>query len=726
MKNWWLTIWMVLSSLFLYAQVDSRTNLVRSYESNNFHEVIQQLLKLENQGLGDFESKILLAQSYYAQRDFGNALKWFRQARAINNLSEKYEKIYAQLLKMQGSYTLSDSIYKKMGSEYAYQLSDALQDIPESDFVLNQLPHLNTSGDELAPTYYRDGLVFLANAIKKGKRYARNNRPWLRLFSTSFKPKGEEKVSVSPFKIPKTQKKHVGTITFTRGDNTAYFSQNLDVYKKSFTPISTLGIFIAKRRSGKWSKPEAFELNNSAYSVAHPTLNKSGTEMYFVSDMPGGYGGTDIYYTKYERGAWSEPQNLGSTINTSGNEMFPFLHEDGVLYFASDGRVGFGGLDIYYSEKVDGEWIEPVNMGSGVNSGYDDFALILDRRKQTGYITSNRPGGKGLDDIYRITSLDYKEEQDLHVRGIVRDSETSEALPDVKVTLNSASNQKQVYSSQHGSFDLDAHLLNGEQAYLIFSKEGYFPVEHTLEEFTQMSRDVHLQRVEINKGIVIPNIYYEFDSVSLNAQARIEVEKLSRILKENPSWIVEIGSHTDSRASDAYNMRLSVDRAENVVQYLVRKGIESNRLFAKGYGENALLNHCIDGVSCSELEHAVNRRTEVKLIGFIEDNGQSQEESTIMFSEEYQTPSELIYKIQLGVFKEPNPTWLSNISDLGNIEVEETNGLYRVLISSYPNYDAANKYIAKVHQRGMQDAFIVAYYQGRAISVSQAKRIEKE
>lgn len=730
MMKWCCIIISLLSCIQLSAQNEDRLSVLESYNRTDYHKAIMDLLKIEESGGGDFETKIVLAESYYAQRDFQSALYWLQEAVQINELSSKHKELYADLLKTEGEYLKADSIYKLLGDQFSWKLSKHINQLEPSGYEVNLLPNINTKGDEFAPTYYRDGLVFIGNSKAKRKKYTWNNRGWLQIYYLPFRPKGDEKGSPSVLKIPKVKKRHVGTIAFTRRGNMSYFSQNQEVKRKLKNKVSTLGLYTSKRRRGKWNDAEAFPLNSTDYSISHPTLNTDGSIVFFVSDMPGGYGGTDIYYTEYKNGEWTDPVNLGPTVNTEYDEMFPYLHQDGTLYFASEGHAGYGGLDIFYSKNISGSWSQAVNMGQPINSGYDDFGLILDLRKNEGYFSSNRPGGVGQDDIYRLVSLDFIENNyQLYVDGRVIDVESKEPIAHARIEFTyDGEGKKVVYANREGAYEL-AVPATVERLLVTYSQKGYFSEEIELEIAGQgVSENVALQKVEVNKGIVVPNIYYQFDSTNINARAEVELMKLYQLLKENSNWIIEIGSHTDSRASKRYNLKLSEERAEKVKNFLVDLGISKTRLFAKGYGESVILNHCVDMVECSEEEHAVNRRTEIKLIGF-EEVQQKGQTSTVLLVDEYMQGRNLLYKIQVGAFKSsPNAKLIREVSDMGYVEVEDVEGkdLRRVYISSYPTHEAAQLFLKRVHEKGFKEAFIVPVYKGEVISVKEALDIEKQ
>ncbi|MCO5231084.1 MAG: OmpA family protein [Chitinophagales bacterium] len=724
-------IWSVLF-LTIYttssAQIEERAKAIQQFNLTQYASSIQNWLKIEKSGKGDLESKLQLAEAYYQQKNYNSALEWMLKASQVNELSEYYQIHLAELYKITGNTTAADSIFSRYGNKYQNKLSRASKYIQAANYDVYSIANINTSGDEFSPSYYRDGIVFIGNAKSKKSKYSWNNRPWLNILQIPFKPTGKEKLEAQVLKLPKVNKFHSGPVTFTSQYNRIYFSHSQNKIKKSKSNSNTIGIFSAVKRDNKWTELKAFEFNHPEYSVAHPTIGNNGKDLFFVSDKPGGIGGTDIYYSRFTNGKWTAPINLGTNINTTANELFPFIHEDGTLYFASEGHTGFGGLDIFYSTYENGVWNKPTNIGATINSSYDDFGLILDKNKNNGYFSSNRPGGAGNDDIYRIVLNNniVTKIAETKFTGKIQDKSTLEALP--KSTVRILNQDKDIFETQtdnNGNFELIVQGNPDNLSLSVFHK-GYFPLDTQVSlSATNSAGKLVLQKIEINKSIVVPNIYYEFDKADITPQADKALTRLYNLLIDNPTWIIEIGAHTDSRADATYNQTLSEKRAINVVKFLTDKGINASRLYAKGYGEKVLLNKCKDGVVCSEEEHAINRRTEFKLIGFLQD---IQEKSTpIIFADEYVAKNNLVYKIQIGVFKVPDQKWLQTISDLGNIEMipEKNKDFVKVYIYSYPSYEAAKKFLDTVYQRGIKDAFIVPFYKGKAISIEEAKKLTK-
>ena len=438
---------------------------------------------------------------------------------------------------------------------------------------------------------------------------------------------------------------HDGPASFARHDSILYLTRaEKGKEKKDNDNFRTdrLKIFYS-HYTGSWSKTEPFFLNSDNYSIGHPVLTPDGNTIYFVSDMPGGLGGTDIYSCQWNSAQWEQPVNLGPTVNSFGNEMFPAINGN-QLYFASNGFAGFGGLDIFKSTFTDGKWSKAENVGLPINSSFDDFAMVLDSRGKKGFFSSNRPGGLGSDDIYACKQIDSKTKKNpcdeilaarkcdtlsVTISGFVKDKQTLKPMAGTTVFLmNSETGKVKVLKTDaNGEFKTLGskgilYVAKGmEQNYLSDCINFKIETKDTAHVATT-PRDLLLDGLEVNKVIRMGSmdysfetIYYDFNKWFIRPEAGKELDKLVQVLKENPVT-VELGSHTDSRGSKEYNLDLSQKRAESAVRYIVLQGIDASRITAKGYGESQLINHCTDGMPCTAREHQSNRRTEFKVTGF--------------------------------------------------------------------------------------------------------------
>jgi len=429
--------------------------------------------------------------------------------------------------------------------------------------------------------------------------------------------------SVSAFDTKFNQPYHDGPAAFSADGNSIYFTRSFfgQAKREGVYKTNLLKIYFSEKTNGKWSEVKPFFLNSKEFSVGHPTLSADGQTLYFVSDMPGGQGGTDIWMCKREGESWGKGTNLGATVNTSENEMFPTMQTDGTLYFSSNGHPGYGSLDIFSTKNVNGNWTTPQNLQPPVNGSFDDFAIAFAPSVKGGFFSSNRPGGIGSDDIYAFKTVAPAAVQPAYIAGLVKDKTTMQPLEGATVF---------VYEAASGNVKVLKTNADGEFKTRI-SKAGDYAVKAMLSDYiadcsplqvealkpgsTQSApRELLLDKLVVNKTFHIDNIYYDFDKFNIRSDAVPQLDKLVDIMKEN-AITVELSSHTDSRGSFAYNNRLSQNRADAAAVYIVKAGIDRSRITAKGYGEYQLVNKCADGVACSTAEHQANRRTEFKVTG---------------------------------------------------------------------------------------------------------------
>ena len=417
---------------------------------------------------------------------------------------------------------------------------------------------------------------------------------------------------------------HSATASYTADGKAMYYAVTTLV-KKGRSLLGkeqpyTLNVEILEYKqdtTGAWKRTAPLPFNAVFnYSVGDPWISPDGRELYFVADYGSkGFGGTDIYYSRQGvNGEWEEPTNMGPEINTAGDERTPVFDKGGMFYFASNGSAGMGGLDIYKANKRD-HWIIE-NMGSPVNSPQDDFAPAFEDNN-TLYFSSDRLAGKGSDDIYRF---DAARKLVFSLTGRVLDKKTNMPLSNAVVTLENkqTGTPLKAITDDNGNYHF---LLDSITDYALGGvKTNYSTVTGIalttkgLTASTALHQNIVLEKAEINKPWKIENIYFNLDKWNIRPDAAIELDKLVKLLNDNPTWQVEMSSHTDSRANDNYNMKLSQRRAESTVAYLVSKGIDKNRLTAKGYGETRLVNRCANGVPCTEEEHQANRRTEFTIL----------------------------------------------------------------------------------------------------------------
>lgn len=370
-----------------------------------------------------------------------------------------------------------------------------------------------------------------------------------------------------------------------------------------------------------WTNVSSMGFNNVEYSCGHPALANNGQRLYFISDMPGGYGGTDIYFSDFVNGQWNTPENAGGKINTVGDEMFPTVSnlptEPEQLYFSSNGMVGAGGLDIFRCAAGGTTPCNPVRLTAPFNSSGDDFGLVYIDNANEGYFSSDRSTADGIDKVFRFRKM----EPQFVVNFSVIDKETQLPVPNTEVDVfdGSDNSTKKMMTDNTGHLIFDADSLTGYgftlrcQDYFcgyISGTTGGF--EGKLHDTTFLVASI--ERIVLNKAVRLDNIYYDFDKWNIRADAGTELDKLVKIMVDNPGIKIELSSHTDSRGTDPYNMKLSQKRAQSAVDYIVSKGVGKDRIYAKGYGESVPLNKCTNGKKCSDEEFQFNRRTEFKVV----------------------------------------------------------------------------------------------------------------
>jgi peptidoglycan-associated lipoprotein len=462
---------------------------------------------------------------------------------------------------------------------------------------------------------YQNGAVFTADkeVFSGRKTTAWTGNSYLDLYQMEKDPNGEW-LSPQLLQGDINGRYHEGPASFSADGNSVYFTRS-NYFKRKMEVNAenenNLKIFKASLVDGKWKNLEDFPYNSDEYSCGHPSLSTDGNELFFVSDMPGGYGGTDLYKCVLTESGWSQPQNLGPVVNTKGNEMFPYVHSDGALYFSSDAHNSMGGLDVFLTYFNGEKWATPENLNVPLNSNKDDFAFSMNRDNKTGFVSSSRTK---TDKMYSFE----KNPPTFMLYGTAREKGTDKPVEGVTVELTIAKLNKVVnaVSDKDGKFQVK---LDPETDYDLYcTKFGCFSQTDELStvglKYSQdFFADFWVEPIVINKPIVLENIYYDFDKWDIRPDAALELDKLVRILKDNPTIEIEMGSHTDVRGNDQYNLVLSEKRAHAAVQYLISQGIDPSRLTHQGYGEKVLVNKCKNGVQCTEEEHQQNRRTEFKV-----------------------------------------------------------------------------------------------------------------
>ncbi|WP_304234303.1 OmpA family protein [Jiulongibacter sediminis] len=709
-------------------------------EALKHYEDFVESAKPDDEDLPEALSK--LAFCYKHLQDFKNAERVYRKLFEKNEsiLDSKEFLYFAQVLASNSKYRESQLYYSKYGEQQASDLRAKNFTVAYMDkspfyrdsslYRIEYVNALNSVQADFSPMYHGKGLVFVSARNDDGiiKRVFMNNQtPFLDLFEypdTSSIVVGASgasaaKVQSAPknngvsrleememFSKRLNSKYHEGPLVFFNTENQIVFTRNNHINgktRKSEDGINMLKLYTAKNNGKEWDHIEELPFNSDEYSCGHPALNRENTKMYFVSDMPGGYGGTDLYVVEYNNGNWGVPVNMGREINTEGDEMFPFIDENNHMYFASNGHAGLGGLDIFFVELEDDNAMgTPENLGAPINSSKDDFGLITNGERSSGFFSSNRLRGYSDDNIYafnrkcrelKILVYDANTEepladaevrliksgvnQDLHITDgqgeinvcmstgldfefkafkegfeansvnyatMITDQESGaqikiylqpSQLPLVKGTIRSELTNEPIAGAtviltneKDGSTET---VITGKDGKYEFqpTKKGKYVVSAVKRNYatnTEKVGKVKPKKVdntsyEQNLGMIaegdifrIENIYYDYGKSSIRRDARKELlSSVLPVLEKYPQIQIELRAHTDSRSSADFNQQLSEQRAQSVVDFLIKRGIEASRMIATGFGETMLVNECADGVDCSESKHQQNRRTEFKI-----------------------------------------------------------------------------------------------------------------
>lgn len=572
--------------------------------------------------ISDHEKDFLtlrIADSYRIINNNNEAFKWYNKVDGLPVMTKQDKANYAQVLVEHGNYRKAKEIAAELGTSIdRIDKADRTNEIKidTAAYFMENLV-INSKKADFSPTYYQDGIVFVSSrpveSILPQSKYYWDESYYLDLYYTQNVDSTEDYFSSFSKKINTIY--HEGPAVFFGDDKKIIFTRNnFNKGRRTLSDdgINHLKLFYAEFLTEKerWSKSSDLPFNSDDYSVGHPSITSDEKRLYFASDMPTSIGKTDIFYSDFVNGEWATPKNMGLRINTLAEEMFPFIYQDTILYFASKGHLGLGGLDLYRINLNDPDAL-PENMGRPLNSQFDDFGLVM--KGNQGYFSSNRPGGKGNDDIYRFTYTEIIPSYIVVVKAV--NQETGEFIPDAMISITDSLTSELIQTEKLAdSTEFYKSLENISYASIArhpeyFSNTLDFTIGEDLPEDT-LYFEIPLEKIEIGKAIELENIYYDLDKSDIRSDAAIELNKLVTILLDNPGIKIELSSHTDSRGSDRYNQRLSQRRAESAVEYIISQGIEDERITAKGYGETKLVNECRNGVKCSDEEHQRNRRTE--------------------------------------------------------------------------------------------------------------------
>ena len=687
------------------------------YSQKAYRNALEIYLHISDRGIEHAYAKQQVADCYLKLNDPLSAERWYKSLMKEPDVPPGVKYKYAQTLCMNKKYPEAlevlmridkksvDSLLITKQIDYIKHIEYYLRD--STLFIIGNSEAINSPFSDYGATYFGNNVVFAStrdNDVFVKYRSLSSENDVETLSNLFFAPQdvsgtfGLVDLFIQhDLKTPY----HDGPITFyDRGHKAAFTRSNYMDHNsvRGANGIVNLKLFMAELGAGsKLVNIKPFPFNSDEFSVGHATFSSDGKKMFFTSTNPEGFGGADIYYSVNKGGEWSEPVNAGPVVNTAGDELFPFIKNDSSLYFASNGQGGFGGLDIYLSNYRKGKFIKPYNLGHPMNSSYDDFSFVADSTGRVGFFTSNRPGGKGQDDVYFFISMytfiegEVREQNNPSVvvpgtyieirdeQGVLVDSMTSAAdgsyhldIPyDKNFTLwarregydmleNIGLSTKglpfgidslmlpmwkhalyargRIFSNETQSLlpgasvilkDLTTNALDtllvdntGVYTFVVLPNHKY-RIEATKEGFIPTGFDLNTQDLfkgELLNDIVLEEVYidkivtlFDYNKNAIVQQWEKNLKSLLRTLRKYPKSILNISAHADARGTKQYNQQLSDKRAQAVVEYFINQGISRDRIDARGFGEELILNTCSDGVVCNEEDHSKNRRAEVKV-----------------------------------------------------------------------------------------------------------------
>jgi outer membrane protein OmpA-like peptidoglycan-associated protein/tetratricopeptide (TPR) repeat protein len=630
----------------------------KKYENIAYSKAIEAYGKM-----GEPESRTAISQmanSFRLNGDYENAEIYFKLL--MDKTPDAQDVLhYAEALLSNGNCTEAVIWYEKFQTmspdknRSFIKNCDEIKSFSSKKINISPVSGLNSAKSEFSATPFKGGIV-LTSTMKDAGTCKDNwtGESFTDLFIADFKD-GEAQ-NIRSFGPEVDLKYHDGTATFNRAGNIMYFTRTNPTGKNALKQRD-LKVFISHYKNGVWQEAAEMPFNSEEFATCHPTLSNDGKKLYFSSNRPGGIGGMDLWVSSLEYGRWAEPKNLGASVNTSGNEVFPFINDKNTLFFASNGHKGIGGLDIFSTEMKDGVFSNVENMGTPFNTGFDDFAYVQKLDYKSGFFSSNRKGGAGGDDIYFWQNAENQQvtEEKSNTQEVVKkpepkveiykaniqfiDAITGVEIPKPAISIAGPNKAPSKEVGNNVIFEVvpsGMYTIKGEY-------EGYLSNTLTVEGIDLAKTPIYKipltkntskvanpyelvdgrpyfngKSLKTGEVIEIQDIFYDYDKSNIRIDASMGLLRLAEVMLRYPTLEVELSSHTDSRGRSEYNQKLSQRRAEEAVTYLISRGIGKTRMSAKGFGESKLTNNCADGVDCSEEQHQRNRRTEVRVVKFEE------------------------------------------------------------------------------------------------------------
>ncbi|RVT71105.1 flagellar motor protein MotB [Flavobacterium sufflavum] len=615
---------LILFPLLVFSQQKEIKKAEEKFNDGHYIESIKIFENLIDKGVETASIFEKLGDANYLNANYAEANRWYSKRYALTpEMDSEHHYRYAQTLKSVG---LQEESKKQMATFESKSPNEIRTKFNKNEskeksmltFSNVQMLPINSKFSDYGTAIKGDTIIFASarDFVLDNTTYARTNQSYTSLYQsiktasgTYSSPKLFSKASFSIY--------HEATPVFTKDGKTMYYSQNQLADKSKSKLVNGLfKLYKSVLVDGKWKNKGIISLNqNDSVRMANPALSPDGKYLYFASDLKGSFGNSDLFKVAINAdGSFGTIEHLSDKINTEGRETFPFITEDNTLVFASDGHAGLGGLDLFSIDLSDKNAVA-INLGPTINSAFDDFALAMNTEMNQGYYTSNRPNGTGDDDLYSFDSAVIP----ITISGTIVEAVTNEIIPNTAIALLDKSNNviAKTQSDSKGNFVLN-NVKRDANYKIKVEQNNYVPVEKLVviakkdvNEIITIHKEVPKIQPEtdLSNLFALNIIYFDTDKSFIREEAKTELDKVVAIMNQYPQIKVVIGSHTDSRESEAYNENLSQRRANATLKYLVSKGIDKTRLIAKGYGESQLVNQCKNGVRCSNEEHQKNRRS---------------------------------------------------------------------------------------------------------------------
>ena len=623
----------LLGMFSVNAQSKQTAKADKYFDNLEYVNAISEYLEVIEDGHGDAYVYGRLADTYYNVFNTRKAEEYYAKVLEESKDSEHYFR-YAQMLKANGNYDKAAIWMDKFAAmapndvravahkNNPNSVSKLLGDTPK--FTVKPVEGFNSKYSEFGPIKH-DGKVYYTSARSgKSKKYGWNEEPYLDIYSSDYDEASGALSGEIVLEGKVNTNKNEGTVSFSPDGKTMYFSgESLDrdaglfgkKFKKDDSGKSTINLYSATLVEGEWGNVTTLPFNGDNHNTGGPAVSTDGKRLYFNSDMEGTIGASDLWYATINGdGTYGDPVNLGNEINTEGSEMFPYVSSENVLYFASNGRPGLGMLDVFASKMTGDSFGSVRNLGAPINSGNDDFSYTVDEESKKGFFASNRDGGAGSDDIYTFDQIIPVCDVTLNVKIV--DSKTGAAIAETSVVIYDENNNKVATKTSDSNGYVQFKYECNQTFKVEANKELYSnnTIEIAKTDDAEVSKEIALNEIIVDNKVVLNPIFFELDKHNITAQGASELDKLVEVMTTYPKMIIRAESHTDSRASDSYNMALSSRRAKSTAQYVISKGIAADRITGVGMGETQLINECSNGVKCSEEAHQANRRSEFIIV----------------------------------------------------------------------------------------------------------------